>query len=168
MLPVHTPLTVPQALLSDPQRPVLDGAQLRQLAACFPSTAELAAAPWDAAAVTQRATDLWAAMCDAIDPVFSQVAEEDFEPSLPIAMQELSTLRFLLWLWRPGDVRPASGRFDLGNALLCHWDAAHRQAFLTWAQTGLAGPTRPSEIFQSGDRVAHPHAAWPETAGEQP
>lgn len=140
-----TPLTVAGALLSSRQRCVLDASELQQLAGRFPSTAHLSAVPWNATAVTEEASACWAGICDAVDPVFCEVAEEDFGPSLPDSMQALSTLRFLLSLWRPGVVRPSTGSFDLLSAFLCHWDASHRAVFLQWATTGRAGPTGPSE-----------------------
>ena len=150
MHPVHSPLTVAGALLADHSRRVLDGPEMRQLAARFPSTAHLGTVPWNPEAVEREAKCLWADACAAVDPVFSELAERELGASLPSFMQTLSTLRFLLWLWRPGAQRTAAGTFDLGLVFLCHWDAAHRAAFLAWAETGLAGPTGPSEVSRSG------------------
>jgi hypothetical protein len=162
MHPTHTPLTVEGALLSAPDRAVLRDAELKALAGTFPSTAHLGDQPWNPEAIQAEALRLWSAVSESVDPVFSECAEQDFLSTLPATMQTLSTLRFLLWLWRPGARTTNLGTFDLGNTFLCHWDEAHRAAFLRWAQTGTAGPTTPSEIFRVGDRAAHPHAGWPD------
>ena len=162
MQPTHTPLTIEGALLSAPDRPVLCDAELQALAGTFPSTAHLGAQPWNLEAIQAEGLRLWSAISDFVDPVFRECAEQDFQSTLPAAMQTLSTLRFLLWLWRPGSRTKTFGNFDLGITFLCHWDEAHRAAFLRWAQTGTAGPTTPSEIFRAGDRAAHPHARWPD------
>ena len=161
MHPVHTPLTVAGALLSRPDRDRLTDEQLQALAATFPSTAHLGHEPWCPEAVIEQARACWSGVCASVDPTFGELSEADFEPALPSSMQTLSTLRFLLWLWRPGIRKTDTGTFDLGLAYLCHWDAAHRAAFLRWAQDGLAGPTGPSERYRGG-RAAHPHADWPD------
>ena len=149
MHPTHTPLTIQGALLSVPHRAVLSDAALQALAATFPSTAHLGTVPWNPEVVEREAKRLWADACEAVDPVFGELEELALEPSLPDFLQTLSTLRFLLWLWRPGAHRTAAGTFDLGMVFLCHWDAAHRAAFLAWAETGLAGSTGPSEALSS-------------------
>lgn len=144
--PAATPWTVDGALLAEHARPALTGEALAALAGTFPSTRHLAEAPWDPERVEEEAQQVWKAVSDGVDPPLQGLVEEDLVPSLPLAMQTLSTLRFLLWLWRPESTAFAVGRFDLTLALTCHCDAEHRAAFARWLAHPVLGETRPWQI----------------------
>ena len=143
-----TPWTTGGALLADHDRLMLTGDALAALAGTFPSTRHLAGGPWDPERVIRETRSAWQAVSASVDPALQELAEEDLVPSLPSTIQTLATLRFLLWLWRPGHSDSDWGGFDLASALACHWDAEHRAAFAAWLAEPLLGETRPWQIAQ--------------------
>jgi len=160
MTSLASPWTVSGSLLADHDRILLNDEDLVALAGTFPSTRYLTEQPWDPERVIRDAEAAWLAVSESVDPVFQGLAEDDLLPSLPDRMQALTTLRFLLWLWRPGSTIRAAGPFDLALALSCHWDVAHRTAFTRWLANPKLGETRPRRIA----RIARQYECTPEVA----